>query len=103
MNVINLFGEPGAGKSTGAAYIYSQLKMRGINVELVTEYAKDKVWEENTVVFKNQAYIFGKQFYRISRCEDKVDIIITDSPLPLSIIYNQNENLTENFDKTVMR
>ena len=102
MNVINLFGEPGAGKSTGAAYIYSQLKMRGINVELVTEYAKDKVWEENTVVFKNQAYIFGKQFYRISRCEDKVDIIITDSPLPLSIIYNQNENLTENFDKTVM-
>ena len=102
MVLINLFGEPGAGKSTGAAYIFSALKMHGINAELVTEYAKDKVWEENTAVFKNQAYIFGKQFFKISRCEGKVDVIITDSPLPLSIIYNQNANLTENFNQTVM-
>lgn len=102
MVLVNLFGEPGAGKSTGAAYIFSVLKMNGINAELVTEYAKDKVWEECTAVFKNQAYIFGKQFFKISRCEDKVDVIITDSPLPLSIIYNQNKNLTENFNNTVM-
>lgn len=102
MILVNLFGEPGAGKSTGASYIFSQLKMHGINAELVTEYAKDKVWEENTAVFKNQAYIFGKQFFRISRCEDKVDVVITDSPLPLCIIYNKNSNLTENFNKTVM-
>lgn len=45
--VVNLFGVPGAGKSTGAAYIFSQLKMAGINAELITEFAKDKVWEEN--------------------------------------------------------
>lgn len=102
MILVNLFGEPGAGKSTGAAYIFSQLKIHGVNAELVTEYAKDKVWEENTAVFKNQAYIFGKQFFKISRCEDKVDVIVTDSPLPLSIIYNENSNLTENFNKTVM-
>ena len=102
MILVNLFGEPGAGKSTGAAYIFSQLKMHGVNAELVTEYAKDKVWEENTAVFKNQAYIFGKQFFKISRCEDKADVIVTDSPLPLSIIYNENSNLTENFNKTVM-
>ena len=102
MILVNLFGEPGAGKSTGAAYIFSQLKMHGVNAELVTEYAKDKVWEENIAVFKNQAYIFGKQFFKISRCEDKVDVIVTDSPLPLSIIYNENSNLTENFNKTVM-
>ena len=80
---------PGAGKSTGAAYIFSQLKMHGINAELVTEFAKDKVWENNTEVFKNQAYLFGKQSYRISRCKDKVDVIVTDSPLPLSIFYNK--------------
>lgn len=102
MVVVNLFGEPGAGKSTGAAYIFSILKMRGINAELATEYAKEKVWEENTTVFNNQAYIFGKQFFKISRCEGKVDVIITDSPLPLSIIYNRNANLTENFNQTVM-
>ena len=99
---INLFGIPGSGKSTGAAYIFSQLKMQGINIELVTEFAKDKVWEGNIEAFKNQAYLFGEQSYRLSRCENKVDIIITDSPLPLSIFYNNNPALTENFNKSVM-
>lgn len=46
MIVVNLFGVPSAGKSSGAAYIFSKLKMEGINAELVTEFAKDKVWEE---------------------------------------------------------
>ena len=57
--VVNLFGVPGAGKSTGAAYIFSCIKMAGINAELITEYAKDKVWERNDEAFRNQAYIFG--------------------------------------------
>ncbi len=100
--VVNLFGAPGAGKSTGAAYIFSQLKMAGINAELVTEYAKDKVWEEDKAVFDNQAYIFGKQSLRLSRCKDKVSVIITDSPLPLSILYNKDPILGEDFNRTVM-
>lgn len=100
--VINLFGTPGSGKSTGAAYIFSRLKMHGINAELVTEFAKDKVWENNKEAFKNQAYLFGKQSYRLSRCKDKVDVVVTDSPLPLSIFYNQDPSLTENFNKSVM-
>lgn len=101
MILVNLYGAPGAGKSTGAAYIFSQLKMRGINAELVTEFAKDKVWEESKEVFNNQAYIFGKQYFRISRCTDKVDVIITDSPLLLSTIYNDNPILGEEFNNVV--
>ena len=100
--VVNLFGAPGAGKSTGAAAIFSKLKMIGINAELIGEFAKDKVWEENSEFFKNQAYIFGKQFFRQSRCDGKVDVMITDSPLPLSILYNTDPYLTENFNLTVM-
>jgi len=102
MIVVNLFGVPGAGKSTGAAYIFAKLKMEGVNAELITEFAKDKVWEENKEVFKNQSYIFGKQSYRMSRCKDKVDVIVTDSPLPLSIFYNNDEILGESFNQTVM-
>ena len=102
MIVINLFGAPGAGKSTGAAYIFSQLKLKNINAELITEFAKDKVWEENKEVFKNQAYIFGKQSFKMSRCKDKVDVIITDSPLFLSALYNTNEVLGEDFNKVVL-
>lgn len=100
--IVNLFGQPGAGKSTGAAYIFSQLKLAGVDVELITEFAKDKVWEENAEVFKNQAYIFGKQFFKLSRCDGKVGVLVTDSPLPLSILYNHEEHLTENFNRTVM-
>ena len=103
MLVVNLFGAPGAGKSTGAAYIFSQLKMLGVNAELVTEFAKDKVWENNTEVLSNQTYVFGKQHFRISRCANKVDVIVTDSPLLLSAIYNRSELLGEDFNNLVAK
>lgn len=101
MLVVNLFGTPGAGKSTGAAYIFSGLKMRGINAELVTEFAKDMVWENNKEVFKNQAYIFGTQSFRISRCQDKVDVIVTDCPLFLTAFYNKSPILGKQFNDVV--
>lgn len=102
--VINFFGTPSSGKSTGAAYVFSKLKMAGVNAELITEFAKDKVWEENREVFKpeNQCYLFGEQFYRMNRCKDKVAVILTDSPLPLSILYNKSGILGEDFNRTVM-
>ena len=103
MLVVNLFGAPGAGKSTGAAYVFSQLKMAGINAELVTEFAKDKVWEESKAVFQNQAYIFGKQYFRISRLQNKVDVVITDSPLLLSCFYCDDKTLGVEFDALVSK
>jgi adenylate kinase family enzyme len=53
MILVNLYGAPGSGKSTGAAYIFSKLKMAGVDAELVTEFAKDKVWEESKAPFDN--------------------------------------------------
>lgn len=100
--VINLFAGPGAGKSTGAAYVFSQLKMRGINCEYISEYAKDKTWEGNGVALSCQEYIFGKQSYRQFRCKDQVDVIITDSPLILGWFYNSNPVLDDNFKNTVL-
>lgn len=101
--IVNLFAEPGAGKSTAAAYIYSQLKMCGISAEYVTEFAKDKVWEQNEEVFKHQTYIFGKQHYKLARVVGKVDVIITDSPILLSAIYNESEVLGEEFNNVVLK
>ena len=103
MILVNLYGGPGTGKSTAAAYIFSKLKMLGVKAELVTEFAKDKVWEDTKEVFNNQAYIFGKQYFRISRCAEKVDVIVTDSPLLLSIIYNDSELLGEEFNAVVRK
>ena len=85
MICINLTAQPGAGKSTLAAATFAKLKMLGINCELVTEFAKDKVWENNKMALSNQIYIFAKQYYRMDRCAGKVDVIITDSPLTLTL------------------
>lgn len=45
MFVMNFFGVPGAGKSTGVAYVFSNLRMQGVSTELVTEFIKDMIWE----------------------------------------------------------
>lgn len=104
MLVINMCGSPGAGKSTGAAYVFSKLKMAGVNAELVTEFAKDKVWEESHAVFENQLYMLAKQYFRMTRCENKVDVIVTDSPILLNLIYNKDKKrLGEEFDKLTIR
>jgi broad-specificity NMP kinase len=87
--VINLIGGPGSGKSTCASGIFYELKKLGINCELSLEFAKDKVWEESYSVLSDQLYVFGKQYHKLFRLKNKVDVIITDSPLIISIHYNK--------------
>lgn len=104
MKVINMIGAPCSGKSTASAQLFAKLKMKHINCELVTEYAKDLTWEQRYNILKNQVYILAKQYNRLERLRDKVDYVITDSPLILSLIYNQDlknlDNLTlELFNK----
>lgn len=72
-----------------AASVFSELKWMGANCELVTEYAKDKVWENSLDILDNQLYILGKQYHRLHRLKGKVDIAVTDSPLMLSHFYGE--------------
>jgi nicotinamide riboside kinase len=91
--VINMYGGPGTGKSTTAAAMFAEMKFRGVNCEYVQEYAKDKAWElgsdhvKTPKVFEAQEYIFGKQHFRYRRCAEEVDLIISDCPLMLGMIY----------------
>ena len=85
--VINLLGGPGSGKSTAATGVFSQLKLKGINCEYVSEFAKEIVWEETNSLLENQLHIFAEQFRRQFRLIGKVEYVITDSPLLLSCIY----------------
>lgn len=95
--VINLFGEPGCGKSTLAAYIFYRLKTMGYNCELCDEFAKQLVYENNKFALSNQSYIFGQQLKKMNSLKNNVDIIITDSPLLLCGLYMKEEKLYNSF------
>lgn len=103
MLVVNLFGAPSAGKSSGAAYIFGKLKMAGVNAEYSSEFIKGKVWEGNPMITSAQEYIFGKQSYQLRRLNGKVDVVVCDSPLLLSAFYNNDPVLGEEFDAVVWK
>ena len=85
--IINVYGGPGAGKSTSAAYLYYLLKVAGKNVELVREYVKDWAWEGRKFGAYDEIYFLGKQVRHESMLFGKVDWIVTDAPVYMTAYY----------------
>jgi hypothetical protein len=90
--VVNLLGGPGTGKSSIRAGIFHDLKFKGIDCEEATEYAKDLVWSKSQFTLTNQVHVFGEQHHRVWRLLGQVEVIITDSPLLLTPIYNPKKD-----------
>lgn len=102
MKVINIFGGPGTGKSVTAARLFAALKINQKNCELITEYAKELVYDESYKLMENQIWIFANQHHRMYRLRDKVDIIVTDAPLFNSIVYSGKGEENKAFHNFVM-
>jgi hypothetical protein len=85
--IINLYGGPGVGKSTSAAYLFYLMKARGDNVELVREYVKDWAWEGRKFGAYDEIYFLGKQVRHESMLFGKVDYIVTDAPVYMTAYY----------------
>lgn len=93
--VINLLAGPGAGKSTLAAELYAAMKKQHMKVEMVREVAKEWAWEGRAIGPFEQISILGEQIKRESSLFNKVDYIVTDSPVLLGAFYfdwNHNQS-----------
>ncbi len=89
-HLINLYGGPGSGKSTTAAYMFSLLKFRGVNCELVQEYAKQWAWEQRSITALDQFHLLGDQLRRESILLGRCDVVITDSPILLGVYFSRH-------------
>lgn len=92
--VVNLFGGPGSGKSTQALGVTYKLKLNGVNCEYANEIAKDLMWREDFGSLKDQIKIFGKQNGKVFDLKNKVDVIITDSPAVMGLLYCNPEDVS---------
>lgn len=90
MRVVNLLGGPGTGKSTTRSLLFGLMKLGGHKVEDIPEFAKELTWEKSWGLLGNQRLVFATQEHRLHRLIGNVDWAITDSPLPLSIIYGRD-------------
>lgn len=88
--MVNIMGEPCSGKSALAHRIFYYLKKRQKSVAFVSEFAKDLTWEGRFEALGCQPYVLGEQLLRTERVYGKVDIVVCESPLILSVLYNNN-------------
>ena len=100
--VISLIAGPGAGKSTLAAELYAKMKRQGLDVEMVREVAKEWAYDGRKIGPFEQLSILGEQIKKESSLFNKVDYIVTDSPVFLGAFYlnyNHNQDIACEFVK----
>lgn len=89
--VVNLFGGPGAWKSTLAHRLCADLAMKGRLVEYAPEYAKELIWEDRQELLSgavtSQICVVSEQIERLNSLRGKVEVAVTDSPILLALSY----------------
>ena len=122
LTVINLFGAPGVGKSATRSGLFWLMKVKGMSVEEVSEYAKFLVLSGREWQLKgDQLSVMASQHHKMLILKGAYEYAVTDSPLMLASFYapkgtpkafgamceeyaqgydNVNFFLTRNFEKT---
>lgn len=109
MLVVNLFGGPGAGKTTLAAYLFYRLKQAGFRAELVGEAAREIIYDRNpeataAQLIDNQFLISGLQSERLKRLERHgIEVAIADSPLRMGLVYVNDPSMQDALTDAIAR
>tara|TARA_B110000503_G_scaffold121139_1_gene184445 strand:+ start:99 stop:641 length:543 start_codon:yes stop_codon:yes gene_type:complete len=108
--LINLFCGPGGGKSSIASGLTYKLKKKHITCDNPYEFPKILAWDDNHSAIQDQLYVLANQHRGIVKSFGKVDYIVLDSPIILSLVYRSVYEGTsypatlygEHFDKMVL-
>ncbi len=99
--VVNFYAGPGCGKTTAALELTAALKKAGYNVEYISEFAKDLVLENKVDLLKDQQYVTDGQYHRLDRIRNTTDIIVTDSPVLLGLVYGEMNGISEEYAQQI--
>lgn len=88
--VINVIGGPGCDKSLITSAIILFLKLHNKTVEVIPDFAKSLVWQQNFEVLKNQYFIAQRQFEMLTLLDGQVQYLISECSLPQVLYYNEN-------------
>lgn len=88
--VVDMVGGPGTLKSALASGVFFMLKLHGVSCELVGEFAKSLTWGKQYDLLADQGYVFKNQRLLLDNVVDHVDVVIVDTSLLLSLVYNRD-------------
>ena len=100
--IVNFYAGPGCGKTTAALELSAALKKKGYNIEYVPEYAKELVLEGKLTELKKQENVTNEQYHRLDRLRNVTDIVVTDSPVLLGLIYGEGK-ISEEYKNQIIR
>jgi hypothetical protein len=87
---ISCYGAPGSGKDTTACRIFSYMKIKHYNIELVTEVVKEWTYIGRTTAGWDQPYLFGSQLLKeIAPLRGGFEHIVTSSPILMTAYYGR--------------
>lgn len=90
--LVNFYGGSGIGKTTVAAEVFVELKKKGIETEIISEYAKDMILQGQSHVLNSQWMVFANQAWRILCGYQSMQVTLTDSPLLLIPVYDADKD-----------
>lgn len=91
---ISVWGGPGSGKSTTAAWLYAHLKIAGHKIQFIEEYVKRWAYQARPISSFDQFYLTAKQIKAEDDClRSDLDTIITECPVGISYFFTKRNKL----------